>query len=114
MATINHEPAPRLPADNDGGTCRAVIDLSVPAHERHPHRTGVVIVAHVGGGVGRYPVLPVFEMLDGGGLVDAHCLDCPSLVTLITDPPPCVSLMLVTEHDETCPALAARLLGRRP
>jgi len=94
-----------------GGTCARVIDLA----REHSHRQGVVVIAHVGGGIGRYPVAPLFQFTEGtGGLVDAHCPDCPSRVTLITDPPPCVALMLVTEHDETCPALAARLLGRRP
>jgi hypothetical protein len=42
---------------------------------------------------------------------DLHCEDCPSTVTLVANPPPCVEAGYIVTHSASCPWLRTKLAG---
>jgi hypothetical protein len=93
----------RIQADDHGGTCREIIDLS----NDHPHGWGKIAVGHVSAGSPLHERQPVhFEFIEARGLVDVRCGDCLSEVTWLEGAPACVAGAVAVRHADTCPRLA--------
>ena len=98
---------PRRLEDGQGNTVGAVIDL---AHQDHDH---CLVVMHVLPDLGLDgPFWPEkLRIPPPGYKYSLWCEDCPSVVTLISNPPPCIEDAYVVTHSASCPWLAVRLAG---
>jgi len=105
---INPGPARRL-EDGQGGTVGAVIDL---AHQDHGE---CIVVLHFPSDAGDTgPHFPEKLRIPPPGYhYRLHCGDCPSVVTLVANPPRCVTAGYVVTHSPSCPWLRTRLAGAR-
>jgi len=102
-------PARRLVGE-DGSTCGAVIDLA----GGHDHGECIVVLhfPEDAGDTGPH-WSEKLRVPPPGFHYHFHCEDCPSVVTLVANPPPCVTAGYVVTHSQSCPWLGARLAGAR-
>ena len=91
-----------------GGTESAVIDLASGSHDH-----GCIVAMHVTPGFrpGQPYHSEKLRIPPPGVHYDLRCEDCPSTVTQVANPPPCVQAAYIVTHSATCPWLAGALAG---
>jgi hypothetical protein len=106
---LNITPARRLVGE-DGSTCASVIDLA----GGHDHGRCIVVLHFPSDAGDTGPHWPEkLQVPPPGFHYRLHCGDCPSTVTLVANPPRCITAGYVVTHSASCPWLAVRLAGAR-